>query len=126
MTEEDLQEIDKQSMIYVYQTNFTLTHAVNDYEEAKAFLDEANDEGITDTLQSDITFDSEYGDAPNDFSDKIESVRWSLDTANTGHITLQTNTALTEEEKTYISEWINGQQTQGIGDDFKEEPFQLR
>lgn len=60
---------------------------------------------------------------PNDFSDKIESIRWSLDTADAGHITLEANTELTKKEKTYLSKWINEQHKGSLGDDFKDEPF---
>lgn len=121
MTKNDSQGHDNDK--YTYQTPFTLTHAVSEYEKAKTFLDEVSDVYMFDILKSDITFDADYGDLPKDFSDKIESIRWSLDTADAGHITLEANTELTKKEKTYLSKWINEQHKESLGDDFKDEPF---
>ena len=78
---------------------------------------------IIDTLRFDTEFESDYGNIDHNFHDKIESIRWSLDTVKSGEILLETNTALTEDERALISDWINEQHTHCFGEEFRNEPF---
>lgn len=128
LTDDDLEGLDNSStkVPYVYQTNFSLECSVIDYDAAKAYLDEESKD-MTEALHKHIQYDTKCGvrheDAVDDFSAKINSIVWVLDDEISGHITMETNTPLTAEEKAYLSEWIGGQNADGIGEGFEQQPF---
>lgn len=101
-----------------YQTDFSLVASVNDYDEAKAFLDESS-KGMAEITQGHIRYKTE--DAS--FADKITDVKWVLDDNLNGHINIDTNAPLTDSEKTFLSDYLVGQNADGIGESFEQQPF---
>lgn len=98
--------------MYTYFTNFNLTENVNNLNDAQCYLKEKN---MTNILKNDIKKEI--------FRDKIENIEWDLKTENSGIIKVITNNKLTNEESEFISEWISGQNADGIGEGFEQQHF---
>jgi len=96
-------------MIYVYRTYFQLVDSVNDFDSAYDYL-----------LKDDMT---KYLLNDDRGSDKVISVKWILETENSGVIEVKTNEKLSDEEMTNISEWIGGQNSDGLGEGFEQQDF---
>lgn len=95
----------------IYRTYFKLTESVNDFNAARDFLTE---DDMTVYLKDDIRCKC---------PDKIISIKWYLTDENSGHIDLETNAELTNEELDQISDWICGQNSDGLGESFEQQPF---
>lgn len=94
----------------IYETAFNLTSDVNDLEAAQDYL---NDPNMTEYLVE------EYPKL-NGVVNKIE---WILKNYSDGVIKVRTTRELTEEEKEIISEWIKGQNSDGLGEGFEQQDF---
>ena len=94
-------------MTNTYRTTGTLTNPVNDLAAARAYL-----------VEHDMT---EYID---DFlKDAIHDVRWDLTDESSWTVTVVTNRPLTAEESASFSSWISGQNSDGLGEGFEQQPF---
>lgn len=86
---------------------------VNDFEAASNYLAE---DDMTQYLLEDNRFGS-------DIKSRIKSIKWLLFTDHNGVIELETNDYLTDIELTAIKEWCDGQNSDGLGEGFSQQPF---
>ena len=100
-----------------YETRFTLTASVNDFESARDYLEE-HSEGMAEMLREWAVSQGEP-----ELAGKVLSIEWVLDDDMSGHIRLETLQPLTEEEASDVSDWISGQNSDGIGEGFEQQPF---
>lgn len=99
--------------MYLYRTYFKLTACVNDFEAAKQYLIE---DDMVKYLQGDRRCsDSTYN--------KIKKISWILTDEMSGHIDLETIEALSKEELSNISDWVSGQNSDGLGEGFEQQDF---
>lgn len=97
-----------------YRTYFNLTAPVINFDDAKNYLQE---DDMTDYLRRDSRF-------PKTLDGKdIISIDWILRTESSGYIELITNRKLTKDELDFISDWISGQNSDGIGEGFEQQDF---
>lgn len=102
-----------------YVTYFGLMAEVNDFDAAYRYLTE---DDMTKYLKSNIEYDgSSVGLSP----DSIEKIEWILEDPTGGVITLETTEDLTQPQLDYISEWIRGQNSDGLGEGFEQQPFAI-
>lgn len=97
--------------MFIYRTYFKLNNFVKDIEAAQDYL---SDDDMTKYL---------INDSSNSLKSKISSIEWILDTEISGHIDLETTEKLTTEELKNISEWVSGQNSDGIGEGFEQQNF---
>lgn len=98
--------------MYAYKTNFYLSNEVLDICGANDFFEEEN-ENMTKCLKSDFS----------KISDKIIKIEWKLTKADQGIVVLNTEEKLSKETLNEISGWIQGQNSDGIGENFEQEYF---
>jgi hypothetical protein len=94
-----------------YVTYFGLTNPVNEFEPAEAYL---KMDDMTDYLKDNM---------PKVTADKIDVIVWNLVDEQNGYIMLRTNTKMTDDELSAISEWVSGQNSDGLGEGFEQQPF---
>jgi len=99
--------------IYLYKTDFNLTGSVNDFQAASDYLTE---DDMTVYLKDDSRIPVEVRDA-------IIHIEWELVDVNFGHINLKANRELTEKELEYISDYVRGQNSDGLGEGFEQQDF---
>lgn len=99
--------------MYVYRTYFNLEYPVTDFEEARGYLTE---EDMTKYLKDDSRIDASVRDA-------VVKIEWVLKYEQSGYIELQTNKELTATELKSISEWVSGQNSDGLGEGFEQQDF---
>lgn len=97
----------------VYRTYFKLTNCVLDFEEARKYL-------IEDTMKQYLQNDSRCS---TDTYNKILSIEWILKDENSGYIELKTTEELSTEELNKLSDWVCGQNSDGIGESFEQQDF---
>lgn len=97
------------TMSITYETKFNLTSEVNDYIEAYNYL-----------AEDDMT---QYLDEK--FKNIVESIEWVLKTTNSGIIVVSATRELTNDELTELSEWISGQNSDGLGEGFEQQEFAI-
>lgn len=97
------------AQIFIYRADFELTNQVRDYDAAYKYLTE---DDMTKYLK-----DDKRG------SSKVKSVRWELLDAISGYIEVQTTEKLTDAESANISDWIGGQNSDGLGEGFEQQGF---
>ena len=107
---------------YVYETPFQLVADVLDFDAAKDWLVEESRD-MNDILQQSIQQDAATGNGVQDFSSKIEQVEWSLYSDHAGIITITANEKLDNAEQAFISEWIQSQNSDGLGEAFEQQSF---
>lgn len=90
-----------------YITNFTLEYPVNDYDEAKNYLE---DDDMTQYL-------------PDDLKKAIIKIDWNLVDEQSGNITVLSKQELSEEELDRVSDYIRGQNSDGLGEGFEQQSF---
>ena len=95
-------------MIYTYCTDFTLTNPVNDFGAAQAYL-----------TDDDMTKYWKNGHKQS----KVIKIQWDLIDEQTGHIVVITNDELTSNEADELSNWISGQNSDGLGEGFEQQDF---
>ena len=96
----------------IYRAYFKLTNPVNNFIDAHNYL---LDDDMTKYL-----LDDRRG---KQIKDKIESIAWVLSNLDSGYIQLKTTTELTTDELDSISDWVRGQQSDGIGSGFIDQRF---
>jgi len=92
-----------------YETNFHLEAPVNDFEAAQAYL---SDDDMTQYI-------------PDELKDVVKDVKWELDDEESGHISFKTTRELTAEESKKMSDWIDGQNSDGLGEGFEQQDFAI-
>lgn len=107
---------------FSYMTKFCLELPIVGDENiiaAKEYLEEK----METYLQSNIDFHHDRGDTtllPGD----IDMIRWELyDDGQEGRIHLVTNRELDSKELAFISDWVRGQNSDGLGEGFEQQEF---
>ena len=94
----------------VYRAEFRLTAEVKDFDAAYRYL----------------TIDDMTGylhDAEVPGSDKVVSIEWILEDESSGYIEVVASEELLLGEKKCISEWIKGQNSDGLGEGFEQQDW---
>lgn len=107
----DIEEIDYvivYSTKICYITDFTLSFPVNDIDAADEYL------------QDDVMLDY-FDEGP--LKDKLISIEWYMKNDYQGYITVASTEELTREELDEISEFISGQNSDGLGEGFSQQDF---
>lgn len=100
--------------MYIYRTYFKLLAPVLDIKEAQDFL-QADD--MTEYLKRDTYH------CKNVNKDSLVSIKWILRDEDSGYIELITNTDLSQDDLDCISEWVSGQNSDGLGESFEQQDF---
>ena len=97
-----------------YEADFKLENPVSDLGQARTYL--TVDNMTTFLLERDFVKDSGYA---ND----ILHIEWDLQDEQSGVIRLNTKCELPESLLKKISEWIRGQNSDGLGEGFEQQDF---
>ena len=100
---------------YIYQTEFSLTNPVNNFSAAQRYLQE---DDMTKYLKDRLEYDKSDID-----SACIEKIEWELLYDDAGVITLITTKELTKAQLDEISDWVRGQNSDGLGEGFEQQEF---
>ena len=92
-----------------YETGFHLEAPVNDFDAAQAYL---SSDDMTQYI-------------PEELQDVVKDVKWELDDEESGHISFKTTRELTAEESKKMSDWIDGQNSDGLGEGFEQQDFAI-
>ena len=90
-----------------YTSNFLLEAEVNDFDKAQAYL---TDDDMTQYV-------------PEELKGVITKAEWTLDDESSGHVSIQTTRDLTDAEKKSLQSWIDGQNSDGLGEGFEQQQF---
>lgn len=99
-----------------YVTEFHLTHPVNDLDAAREYLQADN---MTEYLIDDLDYLKLTRLQPSD----IVNLQWDLQDKQYGLIYLDTAIDLTDDELAKISDWVSGQNSDGLGEGFEQQDF---
>lgn len=97
----------------LYRTFFKLTNCVKDIDDAQKYLSE-------DNMKQYLQYDSR---CPEDTFEKIVYINWILTDEDSGYIELKTTQELSDIELTNLSEWVSGQNSDGLGEGFSQQSF---
>lgn len=97
-----------------YRTEFKLSHPVNNLAAASAYL-ESDD--MTVYLTNDLLDDG------RDTDESVTKIAWVLQTPNSGEIILTCKKSLSEGDLGFISDWVRGQNSDGLGEGFEQQDF---
>ena len=97
----------------LYRTFFKLTACVNDLNAAKDYLTE---DDMTVYLKEDSRI-------PKNISDAVTKIEWILKDEFSGCIDLTTTSELSTEDLKKISDWVKGQNSDGLGEGFEQQSF---
>ena len=104
-----------------YRTQFTLVAPVLDWEAAQEYLSEDN---MANYLRNDLDDSCGYFNIPiGHLRDKVISLEWHLEDKSQGYIELCTTEEFAPEELAQISEWVSGQNSDGLGEGFEQQDF---
>lgn len=99
-----------------YKTNFNLVCPVNDMAEAQNYLQEDDmTKYLIDSLRYDKVDEQEIA--------KISNIYWALRDEQSGYILLTTTDVLPMNVLDKISDWVSGQNSDGLGEGFEQQPF---
>ena len=99
--------------MYLYRTYFNLTNEVIDFEDARMYL-------ISDDMSVYLKDDDRIA---ADVREAVVAIKWLLSDESSGHIDLTTTKALSENELNSISDWVCGQNSDGLGEGFEQQDF---
>ena len=99
--------------MYIYKTYFKLRYEVNDLKAAQEYL--AEDDMTTYLIED--------GRIAREVRDVVVSIRWILTDEQSGAIVLTTKTELSAEQLLTISDWVSGQNSDGLGEGFEQQDF---
>ena len=105
---------------YVYETEFHLTNPVNDYNAAIRYLKR---DDMSKYLKDSIKYDEAHCEDFGLYPDDIVSVDWILENEFSGVIRVVTRYEMSPQGLDYISDWIKGQCSDGIGEGFEQQDF---
>lgn len=97
-------------MTATYRAQGSLTHPVNDLNAAREFL-RGERMGMVVHIY------------PAEAKPGVHSVTWDLEDEQRWEVTLVADHELPEEQLKLLSEWISGQNSDGIGEGFEQQPF---
>lgn len=100
-------------MYYSYTTRFCLDAPVTDIEEAQAYLS-------ADDMTQYVDVKADDG---SELSDVIETVVWKLTGEDIGEVDITATRRLSRAEMDRMSGWISGQNSDGLGEGFEQQPF---
>lgn len=93
-------------MANTYRTTGRLTNPVTDLAAAREYLDEP----MVDYIDKDLV-------------PVVHDIKWDLTSTEAWQVEVITHRALTEDEAKRLSEWISGQNSDGLGEGFEQQPF---
>jgi hypothetical protein len=96
-------------MTTTYRATGRLTHPVSDLAAARRFL-RCEETGMTVHIWQDRR-------------DGVHRVSWDLLDEQTWEVTLVADRDLPDEQLRLLSEWISGQNSDGLGEGFEQQPF---
>ena len=99
--------VEKDNIKHEYTSYFTLESPLGDVDDAQSYLDE---DDMTQYLDENL-------------KEKVTSMRWVLDDDQSGHIEIKTNSSLTDQEQKELEDWIDGQNSDGLGEGFEQQDF---
>lgn len=99
--------------MYKYRTYFKLTAPVKDIDSAQSYLSE-------DDMTKYLLTDSR---SPISLTKKVTNIEWILKDEISGYIELESTKTLSEIELEIVSEWVSGQNSDGIGEGFEQQNF---
>jgi hypothetical protein len=101
-----------------YVTHFNLVYPVIDYEAARDYLSKDKIDNVSTTeLMTQVLKEH------MSFGEKIDMIEWVLQTEERGYIILETNASLSKEELAQVSRWVQGQNSDGLGEGFEQQEF---
>lgn len=107
--------------MFKYRTKFNLEAPVLDMEAAQEYLSE---DSMAEYLREDLDDSCDYFTIPmSHLRDKVISLEWHLEDSDSGYIELCTKTEFTPGELAQISEWVSGQNSDGLGEGFEQQDF---
>ena len=99
--------------MYTYRTYFKLVAPVLDLDDARSYLSE-------DDMSVYLKEDSRL---PKTLNGVIISIDWILRDEQSGYIELKTTKELDTKELEFISHWVKGQNSDGLGEGFEQQSF---
>ena len=99
--------------MYIYRTYFKLVEPVIDLNEAREYLTE---DDMVQYLKGDDRQD------PNTTKD-VTKITWILQDEQSGYIELEATRELEDYELSKISDWVSGQNSDGLGEGFEQQDF---
>lgn len=96
--------------MYIYRTYFKLEAPVLDISEAQDYL---SMDDMTEILK---------GHYPK-LADYIINIKWILKDEDSGYIELETSREFTDSELSEMSDWVSGQNSDGLGEGFEQQDF---
>lgn len=96
-------------MTVTYRTSGNLTHPVSDIHAAREYL--RIDGGMAQYVY------------PDDLRLMVHSVTWDLTDESSWIVAVVTHQALDAAQLTQLSEWISGQNSDGLGEGFEQQSF---
>lgn len=94
----------------IYKTTFNLTNDVSDLDSARQYLTE---DDMTVYLRQSFP----------DMANLITHIEWVLENECGGYVMLYTVESLSVEQLNMVSEWVRGQNSDGLGEGFEQQPF---
>lgn len=95
----------------IYRARFALLAPVNDFAAAQSYL---TSDDMTCYLR---------GEVPTVKDEEIRKVEWRLDDDQTGYVECEFTRELTPDELEAVSDWIRGQNSDGLGEGFEQQDF---
>ena len=95
----------------IYRIKFRLSDPVNNLEEAQSYL---SSDDMTTYLIDDVE---------DRLKSVITKIEWIQDTDISGYVELRTNDYLNEEDLDWIRDWVDGQNSDGLGSGYSEQDF---
>ena len=90
-----------------YESAYKLESPVNDFDAAQSYL---SDDDMTQYL-------------PEELKGKISSAEWVLDDDESGRVVIKATEELTPDETKALQDWIDGQNSDGLGEGFEQQEF---
>ena len=95
----------------IYRIKFRLSDPVNNLEEAQSYL---SSDDMTTYLIDDVE---------DRLKSVITKIEWIQDTDISGYVELRTNDYLNEEDLDWIRDWVDGQNSDGLGSGYSDQDF---
>lgn len=96
-----------------YEHVFLLEASVTDFDEAEEYL---NEDRMINYLKSDTSL-------PEVMRNSINSVEWHMNGMQSVRVSVITDREMSNCELESLMEWVNGQNVDGLGEGFEQQPF---
>lgn len=97
----------------IYRTYFKLDYPVLDINDAQEYLSE---DDMTEYLKDDNRISKST-------RNNVTNISWILQDEQSGYIELETKVELSDLELMSISNWVSGQNSDGLGEGFEQQGF---